>query len=363
MYKSLLLLLFALTIWNGPGQTARKPAATEKFKAIWEPVNYKQDAELRDVAFVSADTGWVAGSVRSDAGEGGVILHTADGGQNWDVQMGDPHSGTRGFEQVFFLNAKHGWATQGGDHLLRTTDGETWEDIGEFSATAVFTFVTPEVGFFIHSKDISRTADSGRSWKHVYHCRDKVEVNGLVQDAECEFHGVACPTAKVCYASTQALRNKAAAIAKSEDGGVTWNITGHVPEASAGDYGLIFSDVQSGFMRGFAQVWSTADGGQNWRKAAGTFPGGSVRLHLADHEVGWLAGDTTIAYTSDGGKRWNTMEVKLPARINASSVPARDRGYVVGDHGMVYRYRVVPIDYNAKGIIAAAMIAPVTAPK
>jgi hypothetical protein len=51
------------------------------------------------------------------------------------------------------------------------------------------------------------------------------------------------------------------------------------------------------------------------------------------------------------------MEVRLPAGINASSLPARDRGYVVGDHGMVYRYRIVPIEYTAKGMIAATVIA------
>ena len=39
-------------------------------------------------------------------------------------------------------------------------------------------------------------------------------------------------------------------------------------------------------------------------------------------------------------RRWG----RVPAGINASSLPARDRGYVVGDHGMVYRYRIVPID-------------------
>jgi photosystem II stability/assembly factor-like uncharacterized protein len=110
-------------------------------------------------------------------------------------------------------------------------------------------------------------------------------------------------------------------------------------------------------MRGFAEIWATVDGGQNWRKVPGTFPGGSPRLYFADHEVGWLANGTTIAYTSDGGKRWNTMEVRLPAGINASSLPARDRGYVVGDHGMVYRYRIVPIEYTAKGMIAATVIA------
>jgi hypothetical protein len=30
----------------------------------------------------------------------------------------------------------------------------------------------------------------------------------------------------------------------------------------------------------------------------------------------------------------------------------------VGKHGMVYRYRVVPIEYTAKGMIAAPFIAP-----
>jgi hypothetical protein len=38
---------------------------------------------------------------------------------------------------------------------------------------------------------------------------------------------------------------------------------------------------------------------------------------------------------------------------NAFSLPARDRAYVVGDHGMVYRYRIVPIEYSAKGILDA----------
>jgi hypothetical protein len=37
--------------------TAPQGAGAPKFKAIWEPVNYSYDAELRDVFFVSADEG------------------------------------------------------------------------------------------------------------------------------------------------------------------------------------------------------------------------------------------------------------------------------------------------------------------
>jgi hypothetical protein len=53
---------------------------------------------------------------------------------------------------------------------------------------------------------------------------------------EWEFHRVACPTPLVCYAATQTLSNKAAAIAESNDGGLTWTISGHIPEANGGTH-------------------------------------------------------------------------------------------------------------------------------
>ncbi|HYW43049.1 MAG TPA: YCF48-related protein [Bryobacteraceae bacterium] len=354
VYVPIAIWLAVLAAW---AQQAQKQIP--KYKAIWEPVNYPQDAELGDVFFVSAEVGWVVGMAGSDAGDGGIILHTADGGQHWDVQLGNPHSATRCFFNLFFLDARHGWATQaGGGHLVRTTDGETWEEISKFQADEPYTFATPDVGFDVHGDEIYRTADGGRNWKLVFTCHDKVEVDGLMRDVGCRFHSISCPTAQACYAASGALPNNNAAIAATEDGGLTWNISRYVPNAGGGDYGLLFTDAKTGFMRGFAEIWSTLDGAQTWRKLPGTFPGGSTpRIRFADREVGWLANGRDLAYTSDGGKHWNAIEVRLPAGINSSSLPARDRGYVVGNHGMVYRYRVVPVEYTAKGMIAAPVIA------
>jgi len=351
-------ILISLAFLAGWAQQAQKQIP--KHKAIWEPVNYPQDATLRDVFFVNAEVGWAVGEANSDAGEGGIILHTADGGQHWDVQLGDPHSATRCFYNLFFLDAKHGWATQaGGGHLVRTTDGETWEDISKFQADEPYTFATADVGLDVHGDEIYRTADGGRNWKLVFTCHDKVEVDGLMRDVGCNFHSISCPTPQTCYAASGALPNKAAAIAVTEDGGLTWNISRYAQNASCGDYGLLFTDAKTGFMRGFAEIWATTDGAQTWRKLPGTFPGGSTpRIRFADREVGWLVADGDLAYTSDGGKHWNAAQVRLPTGIWASSFPARDRGYVVGKHGMVYRYRVVPIEYTAKGMIAAPFIAP-----
>src|SRR5437879_5490323 len=76
--------------------------AEPKFKAIWEPVNVKEDIELTSVAFVSPEEGWVAGGRNGMAG--GVILHTKDAGANWEVQLGDPQSQDRAYHQLQFLS-------------------------------------------------------------------------------------------------------------------------------------------------------------------------------------------------------------------------------------------------------------------
>ena len=76
------LLVVAPVLLSAQG-TARKTAPEQgaKLKAIWEPVNVKEDLALTSVHFVSPDEGWVAGGATSM--NGGVILHTSDGGTTW----------------------------------------------------------------------------------------------------------------------------------------------------------------------------------------------------------------------------------------------------------------------------------------
>ena len=349
-------ILFAACVLTTAAQQPQNQKP--KFKAIWEPVNYPYDAELKDVWFVSADEGWVVGHATSDAGEGGVILHTKDGGQHWDAQLGDPHSATREFENVFFLDAKHGWATQaGGGAVVRTQDGgQTWDSVSQLGNPMSFTFATTDVGFYLDGSRMYRTQDGGHTWKQVFTCQTKVEVDGLARDVECNFRSISFPSAKIGYASTADLPNKASAIAKTEDGGMTWSISRFLPDAAAMDRGLYFADENVGYIRTYTgKLFATADGGKEWRGVPQSAPAGPIRF--ADSQVGWVVRGTTVIYTADGGKRWNSAEVRFPAGVFSSSLPTHDRGYVVGDHGMIYRYRIVPIEYTAKGMLPAAAIA------
>src|SRR5258707_312380 len=87
IHSFLLLIASCLMLCGAQAQQAR-------YKAIWEPVNYPDDFNLRSVYFVNDRVGWVGGAARG--GQGGIILYTADAGEHWEIQLGDPKSTEEG---------------------------------------------------------------------------------------------------------------------------------------------------------------------------------------------------------------------------------------------------------------------------
>jgi len=101
---------------------------TENGGETWEDRSFLTDKALSAVYFNNQNLGWVAGN--------GIILHTTDGGQNWDEQW----TGNYELRDIFFISEDTGWAV--GDSfpqnyqikdkgvLLKTTDGgDLWEAI------------------------------------------------------------------------------------------------------------------------------------------------------------------------------------------------------------------------------------------
>jgi len=139
LLRSVCLLLATVMLVAAPSVSAQapkkgekapaKPAAGKaeekpKFKAIWEPVNFKQDIKLTDVHFVSEQVGWVTGA-------SGTLLKTTDGGDTWTVVLGgDPAAKDEPIKTLRFAGPSHGWAVKGSGKLIRTTDGENWEEYG-----------------------------------------------------------------------------------------------------------------------------------------------------------------------------------------------------------------------------------------
>jgi len=345
----------AAALAQGPkGAPQRAPGAkteTPQFKAIWEPVNYPEDVELDDVFFVSPDVGWVAGLKRTEAGEGGFIMHTVDGGVHWNIQAGDPHSGARGVTNLFFLDPSHGWAADWSGALLRTTDGETWQTAGSFSTLHPYAFVSPAVGYSFDGGRLQRTGDAGKSWKIVFNCRTSVEVDGLKRDVDCSFASLRFATPQVGYITSGELPDHTSAVFKTANGGATWALVSYLPHAHERTIG--FADSETGFIKTDSGLMGTFDGGRTWKGIPVNIPGGSDNPIRFAGRVGWYAENNVFAYTGNGGKRWLSADLRLPAGVIAFSLPAPDRGYVVGQHGMIYRYRVVPVAYTSKGMLPA----------
>ena len=323
-------------------------------KAIWEPVNYPEDLELTDVFFVTDQEGWVAGG--KDALHGGVILHTSDGGDHWDVQVGDPESSDRAINGLRFIDPTHGWATQttGSDErLLHTTDGVHWQSAGKIKEHyADYQFTSNSNGVAVHSANIYATRDGGRTWDVVSQCRSKAEVDGLAREVDCEWVRLQFLTPQTGYAVGKSGSLDLAFIARTDDGGQSWNV--RTSPVSGRPEDAFFIDERTGYIRTGApdtgQLSKTTDGGATWQGMAGS-PG--KRIAFADPQVGWSVLYDKVSFTNDGGDRWSSREYRFPASVNAFSLPRRDRGYVVGDHGMIYRYRLVPTTYTAKGVIEA----------
>lgn len=329
----------------GMAQARSSATAKPKFKAIWEPINYKQDLPLFDVFFVSKEEGWVSGGA-------GTILHTKNGGDTWTAELGgDPHAEGPGLKHLFFADATHGWA-QSWNTLFRTTDGESWQQVtGDIRGDVGF--VSDLKGFRAYGTKISATNDGGENWKDTFVCRAKMEVNGLTQEKDCDLESFHFPTATVGY-----VVGEARVTVKTADGGDTWNVlVGPEEPNDQRVHDVFFLDANTGYeVRAGGKLKRTTDGGQTWQGVIAQLDTTYAKVKFADQEVGWSCLGETWAYSVDGGKHWTTRQVHFPTGVVSFSLPTRDRGYVVGDHGMIYRYRIVPIDYTSKGIIEAAMM-------
>ena len=106
---------------------------------------------------------------------------------------------------------------------------------------------------------ILKTGDGGKTWKKVYQSDRPFETSWKVS----------FPTEKVGYASIQSYNPdqnvKQQRIAKTTDGGDSWNEINLVEDAAARQFGIGFIDENHGFVGTMNSGYETKDGGLSWR--------------------------------------------------------------------------------------------------
>jgi photosystem II stability/assembly factor-like uncharacterized protein len=340
---------------KSPAQPAGA-AAAPKFKAIWEPVPFDKDVSLNAVACAGPETCWAVG-------DKSTILFTTDGGTKWQVQLGgDPEATDDDLTKVFFLDAKNGWAMTARGKVLGTTDGSTWAELSTLGGTSQGVwFVSPQNGLEFENSDSTtqstqkRSTDGGKSWKPESRCSVDASVGGLPRKLHCRLLAAHFLSPTVGFAGgAAAIDIGTATFGRTTDAGQTWTMS-VIAETKRRITAVTFWTEKDGIVvldRGEEVYW-TGDGGTTWTRSV------TQRLWPSAHGVGEgkiivsIGEDGGIAYSFNGGRNFTSRPFALPARANAVTFPDAQHGYVVGQHAMVFRYRIVPINYTRQGMIAA----------
>ncbi|MGH9409882.1 MAG: WD40/YVTN/BNR-like repeat-containing protein [Vicinamibacterales bacterium] len=357
-----------------PRKPAQKAPAVQRkplYKGIFEPVNYPKDINLLDVFFVTPDIGWVAG-------EHATILKTTDGGNHWVAEIGgDPGRGEPKIGQLRFLDEQHGWAIQDGPKLLRTMDGQNWDEVkGEFPRGVPvldYAFTSVDHGILLggNGDAFYVTEDGGGHWTSVGPCRLNATVQGLAQTPSCHFIQLQMFSDRsgLALAWWDAGANEQLVLFRTDDAGAHWSNV--VPDVIDSRYvQMFFTDLNHGVLL-FSDMKTcvTSDGGKTWRTLLSgkidLASGASVRF--ADPQVGWALGHSPhnrdafrVSFTTDGGQHWqDSGDIAFPGSVLTDlhfAFPRRDRAYVIGPHGMIYRYRIVPAAYTAPHMLPGPLM-------
>ncbi len=291
----------------------------------------RPDAELCDVFFVDAKTGWAVG-------DRGAIWHTTDGGENWALQNAGVSCRLR---SVLFLDRSTGWAAGGFTEpythmprgvLLRTFDGgKTWAAVSRARLPSVLQIkffdektgwaVTQNCGMFPHG--LLTTDDGGRTWSPVSADGTRTWLSGDFVDPH---------TGAVVGLGGVAARVDGRAVHRSK--AVTFGMQA-LNRVALGDNDFGFAAGEGGLLM------ATANGGQSWEDISAALGKAATAIDFsAVSVVGphvWIAGSpgTIVFHSPDHGRHWEAQFTSQPLPIRALKFVDPRHGWAVGALGMI----------------------------
>jgi photosystem II stability/assembly factor-like uncharacterized protein len=198
------------TVWGAAGHVIKSPDGGGHWRSVTK-------RRVTAVAAVSARQAWAVGVK-------GLVIHTVDGGHHWTLQ---PTGVTVFLRDVFFVDARHGWAG-GGNTLLRTVDGgRHWahrrEAIGTLSGITALDFADARHGIALTSNGsgvILVTSDGGRSWTTTRLSVAKDRPTAVTMEDPSHALLIAYPSSSIDPATTFT----------TTDGGKTWQQGADLPD-------------------------------------------------------------------------------------------------------------------------------------
>jgi photosystem II stability/assembly factor-like uncharacterized protein len=145
------------------GSRGRVLVSHPKYKNLWSPKDSGTRDLLTCLSFVDDQRGWAAG-------HGGVIIHTADGGDTWGIQR-ESSTENQPLLDIQFVSPDVGYACGAYDTFLATKDGgKSWtlSAPGSDNIYNGLAFVDEQTGYIVGEfGTVLRTVDGGKSWKQL----------------------------------------------------------------------------------------------------------------------------------------------------------------------------------------------------
>lgn len=279
------------------------------------PLGKEENAyDIRDLHFLNRNVGWIVGRQTAEVGNRAFLGFTSNGGKEWDFTFIDPSDGPVSLRSVYFFDKKTGVAAN--RVILFTQDGgESWNfrkiregepSGGVFSVT----FGSPKTGWAVGPWGaIAKSSDGGQTWDYLDLGYDEVHFESAAGSGD-NFAWI--------ISSNLLLR--------TTDGGATWqeiNLQSTVQVPPVRYHALAFTDARQGWVVGeFRRILHTEDGGRSW----------ALQYPLTDDQRSFdgllsisaydslnalaVSGHGAILRTKNGGETW---QEQLPAKDEGGS--------------------------------------------
>ena len=289
---------------NGAGKVFRTTDGGDSWTKVWE----KPGTFVRCLAFVDEKVG-VLGNVGPGYFPGVTdavpVYRTEDGGTTWTPVTaieGAPVVGLCAFDvvQVPFVNAGNldrrprivGVGRVGGPAAYIWSDdlGKTWKQgkLPEIGAMAFdVRFLDEKRGFIASATNadvaqsnalILMTEDGGETWEEVYRSSRPWELTWKFS----------FPDADTGYCTIQSYDPDPGSskrfVAKTIDGGRSWNEVTLVDDHAVREFGIAFLDADTGFVGAMPHGFVTVDGGISWQDVS--FGNAVNKIRLLESESG-----------------------------------------------------------------------------
>jgi photosystem II stability/assembly factor-like uncharacterized protein len=331
------------------------PPADAGGPARWQRQSVASTASCRSVSAVSALVAWAGCS-------SGRVFRTVDGGATWtaDTVPGAARLDFRGikaFDANTAVITSAGPAEQGQARVYRTIDGGrrwslVWSDttkgifldgLAFWDSRHGFTFSDPVDGRLV----ILTTDDGGASWR-------RVPPEGIPPVLPREAAFAASNTQLAVQGTSNAWiatgGGAEARVFRSTDRGRTWRVssTGVAAGASAGLFGIAFSDAKHGLAVGGDYTVTrgptdfalrTDDGGATWTSASLAHPDGVTQglalIPASSPPVFVAVGAHGTAFTRDFGATWIFGDTITSWGVGFTGPGA---GWVSGPRGRIAKF-------------------------